>query len=52
MIFLLIMDVHVNDGGDVDVDIAVDDVEVGILLVPLSWPGIDSWLSIMALWLV
>lgn len=40
MLFL-IMDPHVDNGGDVDVDTNDDDVEVDFSRVSPSWPGID-----------
>lgn len=34
------IELHVDDGGDVDVGTADDDVEVGTLLVLRFWPGV------------
>lgn len=48
MLLLLMLDLHVDDG--VNVDIGIDDnVEAGILFTAPSWPVIDGWSSMTAL---
>lgn len=48
MLFFM-MDLHADSGVIVNVGVHDGDAEVGILLILPSWPGIDSWLSLMAL---